>query len=309
MKLFNKRNLKILSALLLFSCTFSIFYFSKIASYYFEIPVDLQTSITSARIQVSIESHNFQLDLDSGAKYCSLYPHHLDKLNKKFLKFNSSLDIHGNEYKDSLYTVSHFKIGDSYSSEIPIIQESPQFMMQGILALGENKTKEEEIYKCDGRAGRDVFRGKNFLLDFARSKIIFCKNLRDLTRDHYKTDKFVQIPVALNKFGICFQVETDEGPKTLILDTGASHTFLRASTSEITAIKEANNGLPFWPSKKFVLNGHDFGITNFYLYPISTKLDGLDGMIGLDFLKSYAVYIDLKKSMAYIGKASDVLDR
>lgn len=304
MKTLNKNKLKIFSA---FSLLVFWGWFLWIPSYYYRIPVDLESCLKSARIHMTVGSYTYLLDLDLGAKYCSLYPEHLHKIDKNFCKFVPGLDIHGNEYKDALYTVANVKVGDVCFSEICITEESPAFMSQGIIRPAKGKTVEEEIYACSGRAGRDVLGGMNFFLDFSRNQIILCKNFNDLTRDNYRLEKFVKVPVELNKMGICFRFETDLGPKILVLDSGSSHTFLRPSILEMEAAQGTFCGLPIWSSKKFVLNHHDFGNKDFYLYEISSKLEGMDGMLGLDFLKNYSLYVDVKKSVAYIGKSNEII--
>lgn len=286
--------MRVLFCLFLFFLAGVSYFFWGGSSYYFFIPIHIDEYWGTPMVQIEIGEKNYQVELDLGTKLSTLSRKELGEIDKKFYGSFSSLDIHGNTYESDIYQVFGVKIYDFFVPAMKIREESSAFVNNSAMEGDSDKIL------CLGRIGREVFEGKNFLLDFSRSRVILCKNFRDLYRDEYKAQNFIQVPFLINTNGICFQVETDTGTKTLVLDSGSSHSLMRQSLSELNLSTQSFYHLPLWQSKKFILGDFDFGPKDFYLFEISSLVTNMDGILGMDFLKEHAVYLDIGRSVAYI---------
>lgn len=245
---------------------------------------------------MEIGKKSYQVKLDLGAEFASFYQKDLCEIDKKFCGNYLTFDVRGNKYDKPMYEVLGAKI---YGLEIPkitVLEESPDFTVNATIHGDAEKPN------CSGRIGREIFDKKNFLLDFASSKIVFCRNFNDLAKDRYDLKKFIKVPFHVNQLGICFRVETDLGEQILLLDTGASCCFLRTPPQKESLSIESFHTLPLWHSKKFILGSCEFGPRDFVLFEMTPLMDAIDGALGMDFLKQHAIYIDSKKQVAYIGK-------
>jgi hypothetical protein len=285
----------ILLALLFFAGWWCFF---KTSSNYFLIPVHIDTYWGVPLIEVEIGKKNYPIQLDLGSRLSSLDGSDLSEIDKTIYGKFYGFDLHGNTYENVIYQVSDVKIHNFPIPIVKICEESPEFVTNSVFYGKLDKISNP------GRIGREVFDGKNFLLDFSRSRIILCNSFKDLKRDHYKLENFVKVSFHINQNGICFQVDTDVGMKTLVLDTGSSCSIVKESFVEKQCSTESLHGMPMWWTKKFILGGFDFGCRNLGLFHISSDLTDMDGILGMDFLKEYAVYIDTGQSIAYIGKSS-----
>jgi hypothetical protein len=277
----------------------SIWYWSCfVSSYYFSIPVRIDDYWNLPLLQVEIEGNVYDVELDLGTRLSTLPKDNLDGINKEFYGTFYGFDMHGKAYASSIYQVPKVKIYDCLVPIMKICEESAEFIENSVL-LGDAKD-----LPYIGRLGREMFEDRNFLLDFSQSKMILCKKFKDLKRENYSLEEFTKVPFVLNTMGICLQVETDTGIKTMLLDTGASRSLIRRAPLEEENVKEFSRGIPIWYSKKLVLGGRDFGEKRFGLFKIASVMAQIDGILGMDFIKEHLVYIDMKQQVAYIGKNS-----
>lgn len=263
------------------------------SSDYFCIPVKIDDYWGCPILQMEIGKKTYQVQLNLGFDLSSLNRRDLRELEKRYCGIYSAIDALGNKHDRSSYEVLGAKLKGFKVPKIEIHEELPE-----VIASGDP----EKISSC-GHLGRGAFNGENYLLDFASSRIIICKNFKDLVKLGFDLKSFVEVPFKVNTAGICFRVETDIGEKTLFLDTN-SQCCLRFPREKETLSIDNSRSLPAWSSQKFALNGHEFGPRKFVLFEISPLLDMIDGSLGMDFLKQHAIYIDSEKSIAYIQKSS-----
>lgn len=261
---------------------------------YFCIPVKIDNYWGCPILQMEIGKKTYQVQLDLGLDLSSLNRRDLRELEKRYCGIYSTIDALGNKHDRSSYEVLGAKLNGFKVPKIEIHEEIPE-----VIAFGDP----EKISSC-GHVGRGAFSGENYLLDFANSRIIICKNFKDLAKCGFDLKNFIEVPFEVNTAGICFRVETDIGEKTLFLDTN-SHCCLRFPSEKETLSIDNSRSLPAWSSQKFALNGYEFGPRKFVLFEISPLLDMIDGSLGMDFLNQHAIYIDSEKSIAYIEKHSD----
>jgi hypothetical protein len=294
---FNKHIYKIILvlSLLFFGGGYFIF---RPSSYYFLIPVHSDAEYWGGipLFQIEVGSKSFQVELDLGTELSALNREELDFLDKKFYGTFPHWDMHGNFYENPIYEISQIKVHDFLLSEMKIREESSEFLKNSVLSGNSDKIT------SSGRMGRDIFENKNFLLDFARSKMILCKNFKYLSKDGYQLKKFVKIPLYINKIGFCLQIETDTGVKTLLLDTGSSKSILHEASAEKELTVEFFQGVPVWRTNKLMIGSKDFGPQTFDLFEISPLLSEVDGILGMDFLRKHAVFFDRDQLAAYVEK-------
>ena len=58
-------------------------------------------------------------------------------------------------------------------------------------------------------------------------------------------------------------------------------------------------------TKKFSMNRKDFGPFDVSVFQIGTSMEA-DGILGVDFLKNYAVFLDFNNNKMWIGPSSKV---
>lgn len=266
--------------------------------FYFSIPVQIDSYSNIPLIQMEIGEKSYQVKLDLGAEFTALHQKDLCEIDKKFCGNYPTYDVHGNKYNKPRYEVLGAKIYGLEMPKITVLEESPDFIVNTRVYGDPGRIV------CSGRMGREIFEKKNFLLDFASSKIIFCGNFNDLTKDGYDLKNFIEVPFQINQLGICLRVETDLGEQILLLDTAASCCFLRYPPKRESLPIESFHTLPFWRSKKFTLSGCEFGSRGFVLFEMTPLMDAVDGVLGMDFLKEHVVYIDSEKLVAYVSKSS-----
>lgn len=99
------------------------------------------------------------------------------------------------------------------------------------------------------------------------------------------SQNLLRIPFEPNPNGIFLSVETDQGTYRLVLDTGATGTIIRAPHPA--------------SSTKFCIMGHDFGERDILTLDVAPRLD-FDGLLGMDFLCDYPLFIDYSNKVIFI---------
>lgn len=267
-------------------------------SYYFCIPVQIDDRWENPFIQLDIGKKSYQVKLDLGAEFSSLYPQDLSEIDKKPCGRHCIIGIRGSRHDGALYEVFGAKIHDLQVPKMKIVEETRDFTINAVIS-GDSAN-------CihSGRVGREVFNGKNFLLDFISSKVILCKDFKDLAKDGYDLESFVKVPFEMNRMGICLRAQTDVGEQILLLDTCSTYCFLRPPLGKDNRAIESFKTSSNWRSQKFIIGDFEFGPMNFSLFELTPFFDMIDGSLGMDFLKQHAIYIDSEKSIAYIQKSS-----
>ncbi|MCB9093328.1 MAG: hypothetical protein H6620_12305 [Halobacteriovoraceae bacterium] len=118
----------------------------------------------------------------------------------------------------------------------------------------------------------------------------------------------MKVPFVKNNLGVCFDVRTDFGMLRLWLDTGCTMSLVKPSrfpkTRKVSG--KARFGLPIFSSIDFTMNGHQMGPIEMLFFDIGDDglLSEIDGILGVDFLKKYVVYLDFENSIAYLAESS-----
>lgn len=261
---------------------------------YLCIPVQIDDYWGEPLVQMEIGKKSYQVKLDFGVGSSCLNRQELREIDKQCCGSYVATNTLGESHERAMYEVSGIKIHGLKVPKIKIHEATPVVILSG---------DPDAISYC-GRVSWKILAEKNFLLDFASSKIIVCRDFKDLAKNQYDLNNFVEVPFEVNKAGICFRAETDLGEQTLLLNPSLFRSMLRSPSEKEGLSIESLNSLQLWHNQKLNLGGSEFGPKDFVFFEISPLIDMIDGTLGMDFFKEHAVYIDMKRSVAYIEKHS-----
>ena len=262
----------------------------------FCLPIQLMNPYQIPCTTIEIEGKIYQVEIDLGTKMAlSLHKDILQKIKKELCGTSRRLDFLGNRYETPLYLIPNVRVGNRRLKRVKTREESGDFCAKTSIVV-EAKT---DVQK-DGRLGRDFFVDKNIFMDFHNLVFVVCEKISDLKQ--YKIDDFLPVPFKVTSSGIFVDIDTDIGVQRFAIDTGSTASAIRASSmANDRAVQR--EGLSVFETSKFIVNGVDLGHRDLYLLDISQQLDELDGFLGMDFLKEYALYLDFSKQVAYISKS------
>ncbi len=178
-------------------------------------------------------------------------------------------DLSGQSYEAPSYMIPEIKIGDLILNDMIAIQ-----------------TKEKGANILGKYLGGEF----NLLLDFSHSRIIACNSFSRIKRKNLADESWVKIPFKVSPLGIIFQVHTDLGILNLSLNT----------TSTATALKSSLIPSKDFTSSSFCIGKKEFGRVVFESLDLPDAFSGIDGFIGMDFLKNHAIYLDYLNKIAYV---------
>ncbi|HSX04126.1 MAG TPA: hypothetical protein VLG76_05295 [Rhabdochlamydiaceae bacterium] len=244
---------------------------------YFEhIPVTLSSQNTPI-IDVSIEDNVYPLKLDLGFFSFDLSEEVLQNICKTKYSTFKWHDFRGKEYESPAYTIPQIKIGNLTFARVLVNQDSEEFHANATLA--------GPPLQLPGMIGRPILEKYNLLLDFPHAAIYACNDHVTLQNAGLLSKNLLAVPFTVLPEGIIFSVETDMGTYRLALDTGSTFTVIRAPHCDST--------------QKFCIMGHDFGECTIKALDVSPQFD-FDGMLGMDFLCEYPLFIDYSNKIVFI---------
>lgn len=250
---------------------------------YFEcIPVTF-TGRGDPIIDVSIEGNAYPLVLDLGSSFpCSLRDEILQNIHKTKYGTSSWSDFRGQRYESPAYTIPELKINDLVFADMLIRQSREDFYV--------NVTLKGSPFQPFGIIGLPILEKYNLFLDFPHSRIYASSDYLSLQQAGLFSRNLLAIPFTRCSDGIFLFVETDTGIHRLALDTGSTHTLIRAPHPTFT--------------KKFSIMGHDFGERSIMAINEELQFD-FDGFLGMDFLREHPVFIDYSNKVVFIDLERD----
>lgn len=220
---------------------------------------------------------------------------------KEFIKISRYSDLQGTSYPVLQFRVPEVSLHQNLRLNGVIAhEENIDFLTKGTNGgrprsfFGKIK-KRLELFLIDGRIGWPSFEQMVCLFDFHKAVLYLAKDQETLkNKELFIPEHFIQAPLELSRCGPVLSIETQEGTKKFLLDTGASLSIYREPNSQPLDMA------------RFMLNikGHDFGYWDFFPYPItSDHIHELDGVLGIDFFKSHVICIDFLGGYIYIQKS------
>ncbi len=236
--------------------------------------------------------------VDLGSAVCDFHLEKrvlLDLKDKERLEDGEMGDLRGNVYPTFQFRVPEIKLGE-VSLLNPIVAERNHEHLYNTYAIPGPNTRKltaDRSDRIDGKIGLRVFERYNCLFDFPNSKILLFDHNAE---NQCKSDRFIPVPFSIEKYGVVLTVETDGGPRKMVLDTGATHSVIRRSTTKL-----ADPDTWYHSTDHFLIGGCDYGPWDLILFDVSEEWD-IDGCIGTEFFLEYPIFLDFKNQVAYIQK-------
>jgi len=251
-------------------------------------------------IEVTIEENRYPFELDLGGDfYFSIANEVMSSIkNKKSNGAIKSCDVKGNLYDSPITSVDLIEINKIKVSNVSVIEEKEAFILEGSvlnLPLVE-KTKTDRL-QILGRVGTRFFKGIDcWLIDFPNASLVAIRKMEEEKKSaRFSPENFIELSLEKTDPLIVIAIETDFGVKKFALDTGASRTILRTPDELLDAKGQ------IYTTTHFKIGEHEFGSIPLYLFDISSRFQ-CDGLLGRDFFRNHAVYLDFENKKGYIEK-------
>ncbi|MBI0182451.1 MULTISPECIES: hypothetical protein [Snodgrassella] len=273
------------------------------------LPVTFTKDTHIAKVVLNINGKPSQFQLDTGSQTALHLP--LNTLQQlpdttKNQNTNKSLDLSGKINKTQKFLIKHLDINGLNFDNINAEELKPW-------GWSYSSTTEQAPAPDDNLPviGLPLFQNHIFTLDFAHKKIIIDDG-QDSTQIN---QQWIAFPYNIHpKEGIIINLTDQKKTYSLVLDTGASMSFIKgkslpaaikppAAKSEEATLRLNKKGNP--QTVKIILTN-----PSIRKIPIRAAImDGMpeqfesDGLLGVDFLKKYSVKIDQKNQQLWIKPA------
>ncbi len=281
--------------------TSCLFYFLQNKKSYSHFIVSLGSSDIPIT-KVEIQGKEYLLEIDLGSKFqISLNKDILENLKKHSCGSLKSRDVKGNAYEVAAYRLERIKIGDLTFKNVIATEVNENFVKNTTLWIDSENTQ-PRAKRTVGKIGRALLENLNILIDIQQHSMLILG--KDVTSTAHKFDKLNKVPFEIGRTGVILKTNTDFGEKKMSLDTGSTISFIRACPSEQDWAQNYQYGLPYLRTLKFEIGNTDFGGMDLYLLDITSELNEIDGILGMDFLKNHVIYLDFHKKLAYVADSS-----
>ncbi|PIT48946.1 hypothetical protein [Snodgrassella communis] len=273
------------------------------------LPVTFTKDTHIAKVVLNINGKPSQFQLDTGSQTALHLP--LNTLQQlpdttKNQNTNKSLDLSGKINETQKFLIKHLDINGLNYDNINAEELKPW-------GWSYSSTTEQAPAPDDNLPviGLPLFQNHIFTLDFAHKKIIIDDG-QDSTQIN---QQWIAFPYNIHpKEGIIINLTDQKKTYSLVLDTGASMSFIKgkslpaaikppAAKSEEATLRLNKKGNP--QTVKIILTN-----PSIRKIPIRAAImDGMpeqfesDGLLGVDFLKKYSVKIDQKNQQLWIKPA------
>ncbi len=276
---------------------------------YCAIPIGFLPYADTVYAIVEIQGQKYRLNLDLGLTFfCELKKQVLESLDKELVGNTRSVGIRGDHFVSSVYSLPQVKIGRARYFHVQVREQRDEFEKRTVLFPSKKdgglmQEKKEYENAISGYLGLGLFLYSTpvLFLDLQNSSVFMVKDLRRFHEVPYSPEKMAQVPLQVENGYLVIEVETDFGRRRFLLDTGATLNLLKPSFlidgEEILSCLEKK----IISSATFQVGGVDLGSEDFCLFPMSSDLGEIDGILGMSFFRKYAIFLDFQNHVAYIG--------
>ncbi|MCB1067515.1 MAG: hypothetical protein H6615_11120 [Ignavibacteria bacterium] len=264
---------------------------------------DLSINFTNSEVPyvyISIQGFRYPMKVDLGSKLeMTLRSEFLNQISKYPSGEECWKNFKGHKFVRCNYKIPEFQIGSIKFKNINATEELSNEREDCVIWKNPNIKKRGQ--KTVGSLGRALFVSMNLLIDSKRSKMIITNDRKKLKKNGYDLEKFLKIPFTFNSKGIVLKVRTDLGVSKLLLDTGLTSTVLHENLYPDYIEKCFDyRGLLSLNSNRFSIEKINFGPKELCFINFTEKLQGVDGAIGMDFIKDHVIYVDFLQNALYI---------
>ena len=237
--------------------------------------------------------------LDLGANFSlSLDEDLLEKINTQISDPVKTWDWKGNVYKYPSYLISKVNLCGLEWKNVTVKGTNRQFHESA--AIWSDDPHKVKIKEFKGTIGVPLLEKTNLCLDLDREAIFSCNSLKTLQKKGICPQDMIQIPFSLIKGHIFVLAETDVGQLNLMIDTGCTISTIKSSLNKEFSQKTDRRGLSFITSSYLKFSENNFGEIDFYLLDLDPGFAEIDGVLGMNFLEKYIIYIDYPNKFLYI---------
>ena len=234
-------------------------------------------------IDAELQDNNYSLVFDLGFRFpLFLCRSTLDGIDKQPHGIGQWHTLDGQTCEAPSYLIPEIKIGN--------------LTLKNIIA---NQTIEEERH---GHLGKFLGEEFNLCLDFPNDRIVACDTFSKLQKKNLASEDWISFPFEIHRGGVVFSVDTDFGSLKLALKTACTCNHLRSSFFPVDARFS-------FVSSSFSIKGDHFGHVTFHPIDLPEGLNGIDGFIGMDFLKDHSLYLDYTHKIAYLAPPKEYFER
>ncbi len=241
-------------------------------------------------VEFEIEGKNYLALIDTGSPFSTARKDLLSQIiHKTHLSNSEYMGISGKRYMTSNFKIPEMAIGPFLFESI-LKEEDENFWTEGCSIQPHSFIASYKIHLMyqvfrEAVLGIDLFKKFACLFDFPHSSLYLSTHISQLIQDPYP---FCVVPFEIGKGGVVLACSTDLGEKKLLLDSAATQSLIRLSTSEKRY------------TTRLQMGETDFGSWEFIPACITTEMDEIDGILGIDFFKKNIIGLDFESQMAYI---------
>ncbi len=261
-------------------------------------------------VDVEIEGHVHPFLFDLGSKFdLSIRASLLDLLEQKTEAGEATwTGMKGNFYRTKKYKIPKITIGSKIFTKLFVTQGDDNYLLtDAIFYDGLSRDPKEKLKEKIGSVGRPILEKTNVLLDFPQKRIYAVNSLKKLKALGYAIETWQKVPFHIDR-GIVIEAATDFGVHSMILDTGATYVTVDKSLVPDEVLIEPRPGLIVCYSSKLVIGGVDYGKIGVYPHPWPEVGKGIQGLIGMNFLKKHVCYVDYKNKCLYLDTNTEIAD-
>lgn len=270
--------------------------------YFLPVPITKFSSIQAPCLIVEIGDKTFTADLDLGFKGCALIQTNaLNEIEgRSQISSTVKYSFKGKAYPKNIYKIPKMKIENMVFSDLYIEEEDGEMNKDMIFVRDGGEPSPQELITL----GWELFGNVNLFMDLKNSRIAFCDSFSTLQEVGYPPDKFVKVPLVIDRGFVEVDAVTPSGAFRCMIDTGATFNFLNIENEEGRALEEI-----FWDPKSnteftsFKMGEKDFGPTSFHHLPIRFPIH-VDAILGMEFLRNHLVFIDFQRKEIYFAEST-----
>lgn len=240
---------------------------------------------------IEIEGKSLPVLIDLGSKHhILLLKEDLANLKKKENGKTPTTDVFGRTVSLESYELPEVTLGKYKITNCEVSEAKPRCLI----------TSAPPNAPAYGYLGRKFLLKENLALNLSREKMEHCKHPKQ------KTPPIARFPIEITPFGVLANLETTLGTKKFALDTGATHSCLRKSDVPFNLQESNDSGIFYY--KSYLTQGKAFFSPEetFILIDFTEKLSSIDGILGVSFLKKYALFFDFIKKELLVYPPDDI---